>query len=150
MNQVAETFISALLGKPLTAKYGYSVYNCTTKSELSRVFEVEDGDTTYLVKVGLDGAVLELYKTGYQDYDWVAVDKANPDNILEVYKMDPDGKRITKYDLDNNVLAVTHLGSFGDMPDAIQRTVFMSFFKLRGSIWAWSEKAYGLIVEYKE
>lgn len=128
------------------AAYRYSVYNATTHHHLARVFDIGVGDEQYVVKV-TGNAVTEYYHVNgiYNGVKRFAVaHDVDTHEVIEYYEPGENG--IHKFSLQGELLAVTN-GNIAELTPSQTSGVPQNV--LRKSF-AWSQKPYGLILEYIE
>lgn len=137
--EYADEFIAIRTGIAET-EYSYSVYNATSKEVISHVFRAEE----YLIKVAGE-AVSEWYKQDGEingiRYSYISLD-LDTGTPIEYYNV--DGPVMSKYDLSGNQVVSTHF--FAPVPE--DKAVLLDDFSHRESIFAWSDKDYGFIVEF--
>jgi hypothetical protein len=128
-------------------QYDYSIYNATTKTYTNQVFIAEDAKSTFLIKV-LDGVVTEWYQQeGEIDgvkHSYISLDLTTG-NPIEYY--DIVGSVMSKYSLDGTFIVSTYLGDYSTIPQ--EKRTLLNEFLYSSNIFAWSDKEYGFIVEYK-
>lgn len=144
---VANEFIAIKEGIAGT-QYDYSIYNATTKTYTNQVFIAEDATSTFLIKV-LDGVVTEWYQQeGEIDgvkHSYISLDLTTG-NPIEYY--DIVGSVMSKYSLDGTFIVSTYLGDYSTIPQ--DKQTLLNEFLYSSNIFAWSDKTYGFIVEYKQ
>lgn len=128
------------------AAYRYSVYNATTHQRLARVFDIGVGDEQYVVKV-TGNEVTEYYQVNgiYNGIPRFAVaHNVDTHEVIEYYE--PGANGIQKFSLQGELLAVTN-GNISELTpeqtSGVPQNVLSKSF-------AWSQKQYGLILEYIE
>lgn len=143
---VANEFIAVKEGIPST-DYDYCIYNATTKEYTNQVFVAKDVDTSFLVKV-LDGAVTEWYQENgvinEVQHSYISLD-LETGNPIEYY--DIVGNVMSKYSLDGTFIVSTYFGDCSSISKENQ--LLLDGFQYNNGIFAWSDKSYGFIVEYK-
>lgn len=126
--------------------YLHSVYNATTQETISRLYEIAWVGKRYVFKVS-NNQVTEYYSqpgiAAGQSRDIVAYDLTTGE-VVEYYGGTPDGD-VYKYSLDGTVLATIHPAF--TLSEAVKVTLPN---RVRDTMFLWSEKAYGTIIEYKE
>jgi hypothetical protein len=126
--------------------YLHSVYNATTQETISRLYEIAWVGKRYVFKVS-NNQVTEYYSqpgiAAEQPRDIVAYDLTTGEAV-EYYGSALDGD-IYKFSLDGTVLA-TIRPAF-TLSETIKDTLPN---RVRDTMFLWSEKAYGTIIEYKE
>lgn len=144
---IANEFIAIKEGIAST-NYDYSIYNATTKTYTNQVFQAKDENSIFLIKV-LDGVVTEWYQ---QDgvingvkHSYISLD-INTGNPIEYY--DIVGNVMSKYSLDGTFIIATYLSDYFTIPQ--EKQSLLNDFPYNNNIFAWSDKTYGFIVEYKE
>lgn len=147
-NQLAANeFIAIKEGIPST-QYDYSIYNATTKTYTNQVFVAQDATSIFLVKV-LDSVVTEWYQengviNGVK-HSYVSLDLITGEPI-EYY--DIVGSVMNKYSLDGTFIVATYLTGYPTIPE--DKLPLLDGFPYDRNIFAWSDKYYGFIVEYKQ
>lgn len=128
------------------AAYRYSVYNATTHQRLARVFDIGVGDEQYVVKVS-GNAVTEYYHIN-EVYDGVSrfavAHDVDTHEVIEYYE--PGANGIHKFSLVGELLATTN-GNVSELTPEQTATVPQNVLS---KSFAWSQKPYGLILEYIE
>lgn len=144
---IASEFLAVKLGI-VEVEYAYTNYNATTKQDISHVFSAKDGEKNYLIKVSGD-SVTEWYETNVEVNgavrSWVSYD-LETDQPIEYYEL--QGYTANwKYDLSGNFIVATNFcsGSQGIPEDKLS---LLDDFIYKHRAVAWSDKAYGFIVEY--
>ena len=144
---VANEFIAIKEGIPST-QYDYSIYNATTKTYTNQVFIAQDATSTFLVKV-LNGVVTEWYEeNGVIDGVQHAYVSLNLETGEPIEYYDIVGTIMNKYSLDGTFIVSTHLTGYPTIPE--DKLALLEDFPYDNSIFAWSDKTYGFIVEYKQ
>jgi len=143
---VANEFIAIKEGIAST-NYDYCIYNATTKTYTNQVFKAQDETSIFLIKV-LDGVVTEWYQ---QDgvingvkHSYISLD-INTGNPIEYYEI--VGNVMSKYSLDGTFIVSTYFGDYSTIPQ--DKESLLNGFPYNENIFAWSDKTYGFIVEYK-
>ena len=143
---IANEFIAVKEGI-VSTEYDYSIYNATTKEYTNQVFVTKDSNLIFLIKV-LDESVTEWYQqNGVIDgvqHSFISLDLETGDPI-EYY--DIVGNVMSKYSLDGTFIVSTFLGNYSTIPQ--EKQTLLEGFPYIDNIFAWSDKTYGFIVEYK-
>jgi hypothetical protein len=148
-HETAVTDVLATVGLAVLT-HAHSVFNTTTGERWSNTFAyIGAGGKTFHIKVH-DSQVTDWYeKNGEvngQTYEWVAFDLATGEPI-EVYELSSPGTLQKRNLLEPTAPVVeTHFMPLAEMPlEVVQAVGDMPY---KETITAYSEKAYGLIVEY--
>lgn len=124
-----------------SCRYAYSVFNATTEAITHRVFAFPGG----LAKVTIAGEVVEAYKqnrtVGEEVFPWVSVD-LETDEVVDTYRRVAGG-------LQKNDGVITHDAATEPAPSAAASKASEHGISV-GDIVRWSQKDYGLVIEFVE
>lgn len=144
---IANEFVAIKLGIS-EVTYFYTVYNATTKTIISRVFECSEGGINYLIKVS-SGQVTEWYKANTEFNGsvklFVALD-VNTDEVIEYYET--QAGVVTKYSTDGTPIVTTIWCGYDAIPT--DKKQLLADFSFKDTIQAYSDKSYGFCVEFSE
>jgi hypothetical protein len=148
-HEIAVTDVLASMGLS-TLTYAHSVFNTTTGERWSNTFAyVDDSGKIFHIKVH-NSQVTDWYvqkgEIDGQVYEWVAFDLSTGQPI-EVYEQTSPGTLQKRNLADSTAATVeTHFMPLSEMPSQVIEAV--ADLPYKETITAYSEKTYGLIVEY--
>lgn len=125
--------------------YALTVHNTRLKVDTHHIFR--SGQEKHYIKVQIGGEVTEWYDVGtYYEGEKVSLISMLPDGTKTgVYRKIENG--VVKTPLDsNNAPTVSNFGSWFDIPKELREKA--DYFNHKHAILVWSDKSYGLILEY--